>query len=299
MKAERAPLSFGGRRMAPTWRVALVGALVLLAGSESAAQDAVLDGLREQRQRARTAEVIREIGVRAEVFGPTEVKREWAERRRQLSPAMPRLLVPQVPLPPLSERPERVTEEREAPATLVVEDVTWDRVAPGEEHAFLLRFSETLWTSATTYARTPIDTMATPVVRARLNGVFGAPTRTPVARSRPTMQGGSAYVQFEYWFVVNDTIPFVVMDRDGPFGRGLTLVADEEHAEVLPALVEAFAKRLTNATRLMPYVDYYQSQERNAWFRTGFDGEEYYIIETDRPRWARRGQERAAWYDFR
>lgn len=283
----------------PRWRAAalVVAALALLA-PDVVAQDPVVDALRDQRQRVRAAEVLAEMGHRPVLFGPASLPTELDDRRR-LGAAMPTLTLPALFLPPLATRPERpvAAEEEAAPAEL--DQIRWHRVPPGDARAFVLRFSEALWTAAGRYARTPIDTMATPEVRARLHTAFGPPTRTPVARGRPEMQGGSAYVQFEYWFAVNDSIPFVVMDRDGPFGQGLTLVADEVHADVLPEIIRDFSRMLMLHDRLMPYVDYYHSTERGAWFRTGFDGTQYYTVETERPRWARRGQERGRWYDFR
>jgi hypothetical protein len=283
----------------PRWRAAalLAAALVLLA-PEAPAQDPVIEALRDQRQRVRTAEVLAELGGRAVLFGPASVPTELDERRR-LAASMPTLPLPPLFLPPLATRPERAAEAPEEAGPVELAEIRWHRVPPDDARAYMLRFSEALWTAAGRFARTPVDTMATPEVRARLHTAFGPPTRTPVARGRPELQGGSAYVQFEYWFAVNDSIPFVVMDRDGPFGQGLTIVGDEQHAEVLPQIIEDFARLLMLHDRLMPYVDYYHSTERGAWFRTGYDGTRYYTIETERPRWARRGQERGRWYDFR
>lgn len=270
--------------------------LVALGLPEAVAQDHVLDALREQRFRVRSAEVLREIGPAVAPHGPVEIMRDWLIPR-QLSPTLPTVLPFQVPLDPMVVVPPRPEPPPRAPMELT--EIRWERIPFGEEPAFIAQFGEALWTSANRFARTPIDTMATPEVRARLHATFGMPTRSPVARSTPETTAGSPYVQFEYWFAVNDTIPFVVMDTDGPFGQGVVLVGDEAHAEILGELKEDLTQRLLTQHRLMPYVDYYQSRERDQWYRTGYDGERYYVIEADRPRWARRGTGRERWYDFR
>ena len=64
---------------------------------------------------------------------------------------------------------------------------------------------------------TVVDQLPTSEIRSRLQAVFGDPTVTlddfiGMENVRP---GNS--VQFEYWFVVNDSIPMIVLDIDGPF----------------------------------------------------------------------------------
>ncbi len=267
--------------------------------ARSTPTDPVLEALREQRIRARAAEVLRELPPGAVVFGPMEVPGADPNARRQMSPSLPSVKPFAVPLPPLRVQPERPEPEPPPPMALR-EPAEWVRVRPGDdEAAFIERFREALWGSASRYTRTPIDTMATPAVRAHLHSAFGPPTRSPVARSRPEMGNGSAFVQFEYWFVVNDTIPVVVMDKNGPFGRGVVLVSDEAFAPVLADVERSLAEVLLRQPRLMPYVDYFQHREKERWYRTGFDGEAYYTVETPRPRWARDTDERGLWYDFR
>ncbi len=263
------------------------------------AQDPLVEALMLQRQEARTAEVLQELGFAAEAFGPEEIVVDRAVRRR-VSPSMPSLRMPgSIELPPLNVRPKSRFQDDADPEPMVLDQIVWRRVAPGEADRFILRFEEVLWTNAGRLARTDLDTMGTPLVRAHLHATFGAPTRTPVARGRPEMLAGSGSVQFEYWFVVNDEIPFVVMDRDGPFANGVLMVASEEHEELLGQLVADFARRVLAAPALMPYVDYYHASERNQWYRTGFDGTDFYTIETDRPRWARRSRDGGRWYEFR
>lgn len=271
----------------------LILTLLMSIGDAVFAQDAVLEALHERRLQARVIEILEDLEVRH-------------ARQVDIPPEWPRQGV-LGPLPPIPRHALDTWEYFRDPEPVPVvfdtlhfaTNMEWRRIGVGEEERFILRFGEALWTGTNAYVQSPLDTIATPEIRARLHSLYGAPTRMPVARSRPAMNSGSAYVQFEYWFVVNDSIPVVIMDRDGPFGRGVVIVADEEHVGLFQIIVDDLAQRLSRVTRLMPYVDYYQSRERNAWFRTGYDGEAYYILETERPRWARRGQSRAQWYDFR
>lgn len=271
----------------------VVLAVLLCAALPVQAQDRLLEALQEQRQRTRATEILN--NTQLPHAGQLAVETVWRSDGRLGR-------VPQIRLTTIdSWQSFRIHEPEpvEFDTLQFVQDQTWERIPSGEEPGFLLRFGEVLWIGASGHVTTPLDTMATPEIRARLHSLYGVPTRVPVARTRPAMNAGSAFVQFEYWFVVNDQIPVVIMDRDGPFGRGIVIVMDEEYVEFFPMLVENLTRRLLDVTHLMPYVDYYHSLERNAWFRTGYDGETYYFLETDRPRWARRGQERAQWYDFR
>jgi hypothetical protein len=285
----------------PVGLVATIVVMALLGPSQPVAAqsaDPVLEALRHHRQAVRTAQVLSTLPSEATLRGPAELPVDLSERRRILA-SLPLLSPP--PLPPLT-REELLVATTGVDVQLaprVLEEMRWTKVAPGEERAYMYRFAEVMWTNATALAATPVDTMATPDVRARLNTIFGMPTRTPAVRSRSEVQGGSPYVQFEYWFAVNDTIPVVVMDRAGPFGRGLLVVGNEEHADVLGSIVEDLSRQVVATNWLMPYVDYYESEERGQWYRTGYDGTRFYVLEIDRPRWARRTDTGGHWFDFR
>src|SRR5690606_296284 len=129
---------------------------------------------------------------------------------------------------------------------------------PDEQGPFIGEYGEVFWVAAPRLAA--LDTVATPRLRALLNGAFGAPTRNAAAAEQEGY-AGSEHVQFEYWFAVNDSIPLLVLDRDGPFGRGLIVAGDEAHRRLLPLLAADLAARLARA-RPTPYADYYHAQER-------------------------------------
>lgn len=281
----------GGKVVA--WCVAAV--LLWMTGPVQA-QSSLAEQLRLQRVQVRAQEIVTAMGLETEPRLPVEVPTAPSVAMERMFWWLPPSRTPRVALPPLVAMPE--PEPEPEPEPLMLDDIEWDRVGAQEQADFLDRFGESLWSVDGMHMHTPIDTLATPEIRARLFGHFGAPTRTAVARGVEGFEG-SPYVQFEYWFVVNDSIPFVALDVDGPFGRGLVLAGDYADAPVLGQLKRDFALRLLREQRLMPYVDYYFSRDRDQWYRTGFDGTDYYTEEVDRPRWARKRSGDTGWYLLR
>ena len=159
-----------------------------------------------------------------------------------------------------------------ASRTLTVLD--WEKTAPGAQAPFLADFRETFWKAASALIPSPIDTMQTLELRTRLTQLFGTPTRNAAAAAQERYLG-SEFVQFEYWFVVNDTIPLLVMDTAGPFGRGLLVAGRESQSALMPKVKADLAARLLAAPATVPFVDYYHDPERKRWFKTGFDGADY------------------------
>ena len=274
---------------------AVLASLLLFTALPVQAQSSLVEELRAQRVRVRMQEVTAEMSLAAAPRLPVEVPTAPSGAAERLFWWLPPSRTPRVVLPPLEPIP--APEPEPAPERPTLGRIVWDRVGPAEQEAFLDRFREALWTVEGMHFHTSLDTLPTPEVRARLFSAFGAPTRTAVARGVEGFEG-SIHVQFEYWFVANDSIPFVALDVDGPFGRGLVLAGDYADAPVLGQLKRDLSARLLRDDRLMPYVDYYFSEDRDQWYRTGYDGTEYYVEEIDRPRWARRS-EAGRWYLFR
>lgn len=189
----------------------------------------------------------------------------------------------------------RAVRDSLARLPVTLDSIRWVKVEAAAQGAFLDQNREAFWHAVAGPAA--LDTVATPRLRALLNGLFGAPTRNAAAAEQEDY-AGSEYVQFEYWLVVNDTIPMLVLDRDGPFGRGLLLAGSEAHRRYGPLLAADLAARLT-AARATPYADYYHAFDRRQWYRTGFDGAAYYAEETRAPRWAGRRSRNERWRIFR
>ena len=274
----------GGLRRAG-WLGVLVLLVLPLAPSPFALApraQSVVETLMAQRREARTAEVLAEIGVLTPArplhpggVGDPHLEAYAAARARQQAVADSAL---------------RVHEARADSAILAARlaQLRWQKVRPEAQGLFLEQYGESFWVSAPTGGRAAVDTTNTAALRGRLQAAFGDPTRNGDAQKRHGY-GGSEHVQFEYWFAVNDTIPVLVLDLDGPFGRGLMIAADESQAPLLPALKRDLAQRLARETSPDPWLDYYHSYERGEWYRTGFNGTEHYVTRVRPPRWSGRG----------
>ena len=269
----------GGSRLASRRRFAAASALcgLILACAPGVRSQGVVELLQRQRIEARVAEIAADLGpdvaVRApqrlgeadpftEAFLGVEAQRQAARDRVAAAQAA------QNRLDSLAGRPDRLV---------------WAKVEPDAQGAFLARYREVFW-RASDPRRLALDTTATPLIRGRLQGIFGRPTRNADAL-RQVGYTGNEFVQFEYWFVVNDSIPVLLLDLDGPFGRGLLLAGSEEFADVLPVLKANLSDRLFAATGPDPFVDYYHSFERRQWYRTGYNGTEFFTVPIRAPGW--------------
>jgi hypothetical protein len=271
---------------------ALLALLALLSFAPAArAQEDVAQVLRRQRAEVRAAELLRELGGAVAARGPAPLGQNtiywlWHDRihaRRQAAADS------------LAEAARLAREDSLARLPVTLPEIRWAKVEPAEQEPFIAAYREVYWVAATTPA--PLDTVATPRLRALLNGLFGTPTRNAAA-AEEVGYAGSEFVQFEYWLVANDSIPLLVLDRAGPFGRGLLVAGSEEHRRYLPLLADDLTRRLRRA-RPTAYADLFHAYEERKWYRTGFDGTAYYTEETRAPRWAGTRARNERWRIFR
>ena len=124
-----------------------------------------------------------------------------------------------------------------------------------------------------------LDTTRTPVLRGRLQAEFGDPTQT--LADAPLADPPTDRPQFEYWFVVNDSIPVQVTDGRGPQGRGLIMAADRAYRDQLRGLRDTLLAPLRDE-RTAPHVDYYYDERRERWYRTGYDGRSFFLTPISR-----------------
>ncbi|MFB6273545.1 MAG: hypothetical protein ABEL51_11690 [Salinibacter sp.] len=140
---------------------------------------------------------------------------------------------------------------------------------------FQERFAGTEWAFlGETPGPTFLDTTRTLDLRGRLQAQFGDPTRT--VADRPLTKPPDHRTQFEYWFVVNDSIPVQIMDPMGPKGRGLIVATERPLREQLRALRDTLLAPLRRSKRA-PYADYYYDNRRERWYRTGYDGQSFFL----------------------
>lgn len=179
----------------------------------------------------------------------------------------------------------RPTVEEPPPATFQL--TSSKQVTRAERRRWARYFADTKWAYYGNTGFTTLDTLHTRVLRARMQAHFGPPTRTLSEIDRDGLPTLQEYVQFEYWFVVNDTIPVRVMDSNGPFDRGLVIAADYRLRDDLPAIRAALLQAVSSTPRLKPYVDYYYSEIQRRWYRTGFDGRRFFTRPIPEPNLAR------------
>lgn len=137
------------------------------------------------------------------------------------------------------------------------------------------QYDDTRWSflGAGTY-HTFFDTTRTQELRARLQAHFGDPTQTLGDADPQNVEAGRA--QFEYWFVVNDSIPVRVTDASGPLDRGLIVMTDRRYRERILALRDTLLGVLRQPKRA-PYADYYYDELAERWYRAGYNGESYFL----------------------
>ena len=150
---------------------------------------------------------------------------------------------------------------------------------------FMNQYEDIKWTGAGFYDDTELDGRQTNEIRARLQEAYGDPTKTiedliNLKDFRPAQA-----IQFEYWFVIDDTIPMMVLDIDGPFGRGLVYAGASKYIDLMPQIKRVFSKEIMKAHRdsLSAYQDYYYSPERGQWFNVKHEDGNFRTVRISSP----------------
>lgn len=144
---------------------------------------------------------------------------------------------------------------------------TFKKVENSERAAFMSRFNQMRDMTGNGFqGETAIDPVPSAELRARLQRQFGNPTVTVAdfvgaSNIRP---GNS--IQFEYWFIVNDSIPMMILDSDGPFASGLVMGGSSRYVDMMPGVKRAFSDKLMSNQSLADYTDYFYSPERELWY---------------------------------
>ena len=152
-----------------------------------------------------------------------------------------------------------------------------------ERVLFLNRFGNTRWAFMQGRRREDIDTTSTADVRARLQAHFGDPTVTLAELDSVRGRAAEELIQFEYWMLVNDSIPVMVLDVNGPLTRGVVVATDARWRESLDAIRYGLLNPLFTDPRGQPYVDYFYQVDTATWYASGFDGATFFHRRIDRP----------------
>jgi hypothetical protein len=148
---------------------------------------------------------------------------------------------------------------------------------------FERRFEGLAWVFVGANRLAPLDTMMTRELRARLEAQFGKPTRTLVDDGPAELVAAGDIFQFEYWFVLDDEIPFIITDVNGPFERGIAVSTAEPYSDVVLQIRDVLLKPILDSEQRAPFVDYYYDDEVSRWYRTGYDGDHFFLDPVKRP----------------
>lgn len=226
----------------------------------------VVDMLRFARIQAIAERQLQSIGYRMPVLPPSHIEsaadtiRPWLDR--------------------MAARLNPVPE----PEPVVVFGIdNWIVVPRLEIPVYKDQFANVDWAFLGANQRTPIDTLITVDLRARLQYHYGDPTRTMVEVGYPDTLASEEVIQFEYWFILNDSIPVLLMDVNGPRDRGVVFASAGEHRRILPELKNALLGQLIATEARKSYADFYYSMNERTWYVAGYNGARLFIMRIDRP----------------
>jgi len=141
------------------------------------------------------------------------------------------------------------------------------KVEHSERAQFEERFADINWTGQGLYNPTTIDRIPTVEIRSRLQAVFGDPTQTIDDLINSKNFRPAKAVQFEYWFIIDDEMPLMILDLDGPFENGLVYVGASRYIDMMPQVKRVLNRMLMNESEdLESFSDYFYSPERDQWY---------------------------------
>ena len=155
------------------------------------------------------------------------------------------------------------------------------KVSTEDAAAFEAEFKDIKWTGQG-FNHNQLDRAPAIELRARLESVYGEPTKTiEDIVERGKLRAGKA-IQFEYWFIVDGEIPMMILDLDGPFADGLVYVGASRYIDLMPAVKRSLTRQLLE-TEPKAYIDYFYSPEREQWYEVRYQNGEYTKKEVDKP----------------
>lgn len=158
-----------------------------------------------------------------------------------------------------------------------------EKVSHDQRQEFMDRFSDIKWTGQGLYQDTRLDKQETNEIRSRLQARYGDPTQTLEDLIDNDDFRPAEAIQFEYWFTVDDSIPMMVLDIDGPFGQGLVYGGASRYIDLMPQIKRTFSQELMSIDSLTPFQDYFYSPERQQWFNVLYRNGEFVTEEIDSP----------------
>lgn len=149
--------------------------------------------------------------------------------------------------------------------------------------AFQRRFRNIKWTGAGFQGSTVIDQIPTTEIRARLQKHYGDPTQKLKHLIYEDNFRPGHYIQFEYWFVINDEIPMMILDIDGPFGNGLVFAGASKYVDLMPEIKRTLTRKLMEVGELGEYEDHYYEMNDRQWYLVQYRDGNFENIKIERP----------------
>jgi hypothetical protein len=157
------------------------------------------------------------------------------------------------------------------------------KVETADRAAFKRQYRDIIWTGMGMQGATTMDHLPTSELRARFQALYGNPTQTLEHLVNSPDFRAAECVQFEYWFVVNDSIPIMVLDIDGPFTNGLVYGVASRYIDVMPGIKRALSNKMMGVREMGEYTDYFFSPERNEWYEVSYRDGRFNNKKIDRP----------------
>jgi hypothetical protein len=178
----------------------------------------------------------------------------------------------------LPEREDSTAAEPEGFPLASIKAVSFE-----ELDAYRALFERTEWAFLGNTSLAPIDTMITREIRARMEHHFGPPTLTMLDQNLLVGRDSTESIQFEYWFLLNQSIPVYVLDVNGPWDRGVVIAAPSRYRAILADIKDSLLRQLIRSNERKPYADYYYNVQQGLWYVTAFDGASFFDVRIDRP----------------
>ncbi|MEX0679765.1 MAG: hypothetical protein WD097_00145 [Balneolales bacterium] len=149
--------------------------------------------------------------------------------------------------------------------------------------AFERQFRNIRWTGAGFQESMVIDRIPTAELRARLQKVYGNPSQKLKHLIEKDNFRPGFYIQFEYWFVIDDEVPLIILDIDGPFGRGLVFAGASRYVDLMPEIKRTLSRKLMEVNELGEFEDHYYEMNDQQWYLVSYQNGNFQNEKVNRP----------------
>lgn len=161
----------------------------------------------------------------------------------------------------------------------------FEKVTQAQRSDFQHRYRDINWSGAGFRGLVVTDHIPTREIRARLQKAFGEPTQKVDDLVNQSNFRPGHYIQFEYWFIINGSIPLMILDVDGPFGNGLVYGGASRYIDLMPEIKRTLSGILMDVDNLAEYQDYYYDLDNGDWYRVEYKDGTFSNEKIAQPNW--------------